>query len=150
MRCLRLTVQKRERSFIALTTEEAVESSVEDVAGRDLVEQGEAGAQLYGVDRSQDLDGGAVVPPRQERLDALTKVFSKDGVIEKEEGLLKSSKPAELAAKIAQAERGAYDEDDEEYEDEDDDYEDDDEDVDDDEDEDDDEDAEDRPKRGRR
>src|SRR5215510_1495292 len=58
----------------------------------------------------------------------------KDGVVEKEEALLKSSKPAELAAKIAQAERGAYDEDeegdedadyeDEDYEDEDDDYED--------------------------
>lgn len=53
----------------------------------------------------------------------------KDGVVEKEEALLKSSKPAELAAKIAQAERGAYDEDEEGGEDddyEDDDYEDDD------------------------
>lgn len=49
----------------------------------------------------------------------------KDGLCEKEEVLLKSNKPSELAAKIAQAERGAYDEDDEEY-DEDDDYEDDD------------------------
>lgn len=45
----------------------------------------------------------------------------KDGVCEKEEVLLKSNKPAELAAKIAQAERGAYDDD--EY-DEEDDYED--------------------------
>jgi twitching motility protein PilT len=59
----------------------------------------------------------------------------KDGLTEKEEALLKSSKPAELAAKIAQAERGLFDEDedeDEEFEDEDDDddddeYEDDDE-----------------------
>ncbi len=42
----------------------------------------------------------------------------KDGICEKEEVLLKSSKPAELAAKIAAAERGAFDEDDEEYEDE--------------------------------
>jgi twitching motility protein PilT len=67
----------------------------------------------------------------------------KDGVCEKEDVLLKSSKPAELAAKIAQAERGAYDEDDEEYDEdadyededegEDDDYEDDDEDEDEDE-----------------
>lgn len=57
----------------------------------------------------------------------------KDGVCEKEEVLLKSNKPAELAAKIAQAERGAYDDDeyeeeddyeDEDYENEDDDYED--------------------------
>src|SRR5437764_2313394 len=55
----------------------------------------------------------------------------KEGTCEKEEVLLKSSKPTELAAKIAQAERGAYDEDDEEYEDEDDDYEDDDDDEDD-------------------
>jgi len=55
----------------------------------------------------------------------------KDGVCEKEDVLLKSSKPAELAAKIAQAERGAYDEDDEEY-DEDADYEDEDEGEDDD------------------
>jgi twitching motility protein PilT len=61
----------------------------------------------------------------------------KDGQCEKEEVLLKSSKPAELAAKIAQAERGLFDED----EDEDEDYEDDeDEDDDDYEDEDDDDD----------
>jgi twitching motility protein PilT len=64
----------------------------------------------------------------------------KDGTVEKEEALLKSSKPAELAAKIAIAERGAYEEEDEEG-DEDDDYEDDDED--------DDEEEDDRPKRGR-
>lgn len=68
----------------------------------------------------------------------------KEGQCEKEEVLLKSSKPAELAAKIAAAERGAYDEDDEEYEDEDEEYEDDD---DDDDDEDDDDD---RPRRGGR
>jgi twitching motility protein PilT len=49
----------------------------------------------------------------------------KDGQCEKEEVLLKSSKPAELAAKIAQAERGMFDEEDEEYEDDDEDYEDD-------------------------
>jgi twitching motility protein PilT len=57
----------------------------------------------------------------------------KDGQCEKEEVLLKSSKPAELAAKIAQAERGLFDEDGEEFEDdededEDDDYDDDDDD----------------------
>jgi twitching motility protein PilT len=46
----------------------------------------------------------------------------KDGTCEKEDVLLKSSKPAELAAKIALAERGAYDEEDEEDEDEDEDY----------------------------
>src|SRR5437868_11432996 len=60
----------------------------------------------------------------------------KDGLCEKEEVLLKSSKPAELAAKIAQAERGIFDEDDEGAEDddyEDDDYEDEDDDDDDDE-----------------
>ena len=49
----------------------------------------------------------------------------KEGLCDKEEVLLKSSKPAELAAKIAQAERGLFDED-EEYED-DEDFEDDDE-----------------------
>jgi twitching motility protein PilT len=43
----------------------------------------------------------------------------KDGQVEKEEALLRSSKPAELAAKISQAERGIFDEEDEEYEDED-------------------------------
>ncbi len=56
----------------------------------------------------------------------------KEGLVEKEEVLMRSSRPAELAAKIAQAERGLleeeeeeeeedeeYDEDDEEYEDED-------------------------------
>jgi twitching motility protein PilT len=76
----------------------------------------------------------------------------KDGVIEKEEALLKSSKPAELAAKIAQAERGAFDEEDEEYEDdadEGDEDEDEDDDFEDGEDEED-EDEDDRPKRGRR
>jgi twitching motility protein PilT len=62
----------------------------------------------------------------------------KDDLCEKEEVLLKSSKPAELAAKIAQAERGLIE--DEEFEDDDEDY-------DDDEEEDDDED--DRPRRGR-
>src|SRR5437899_4378958 len=72
----------------------------------------------------------------------------KDGVVEKEEALLKSSKPAELAAKIAQAERGAYEEDEEGGEDAD--YEDDDYEDDDYEDEDDADDGEDRPKRGRR
>ncbi|MFO0846977.1 MAG: type IV pilus twitching motility protein PilT [Gemmataceae bacterium] len=54
----------------------------------------------------------------------------KEGLCDKEEVLLKSSKPAELAAKIAQAERG-FEEDEEEIEDEDDDFEDDDEDEDD-------------------
>ncbi|MFL5339298.1 MAG: type IV pilus twitching motility protein PilT [Gemmataceae bacterium] len=72
----------------------------------------------------------------------------KDGSVEKEEALLKSSKPADLAAKIAAAERGAYDEDDE-YEDEDDDYEDEGDEDDDYEDEED-EDGDERPKRGRK
>jgi twitching motility protein PilT len=56
----------------------------------------------------------------------------RDGLVEKEECLLRASKPAELAAKIGQAERGVFDEDeDEEDEDEDDDEEDDDEEDDD-------------------
>jgi twitching motility protein PilT len=63
----------------------------------------------------------------------------KEGLCEKEEVLLKSSKPAELAAKIAQAERGLMDEEDDEDDDED--YDDDDDDEDDDE--------EDRPRRRR-
>lgn len=55
----------------------------------------------------------------------------KEGLCDKEEVLLKSSKPAELAAKIAQAERG-FEEDEEEIdEDDDEDFEDDDEDEDD-------------------
>jgi len=68
----------------------------------------------------------------------------KDGVSEKEEVLLKTNHPAELAHKIAQAERGLLDEDeeDEEYED---DYEDEEE-----EDEDEDEDEEDEEDRRRR
>jgi twitching motility protein PilT len=66
----------------------------------------------------------------------------REGLVEKEEALLRASKPSELANKIAQAERGVFDEDDEEYED-DDEYEDEDDD-----DEDDDED--DRPVRRRR
>jgi twitching motility protein PilT len=71
----------------------------------------------------------------------------KDGVCDKEEVLLKSSKPSELAAKIAAAERGAFDEDDEEYEDEDED----DEELDEDEEyEDEDEDEEEEDDRGRR
>src|SRR5438874_2162820 len=58
----------------------------------------------------------------------------KDGLCEKEEVLLKSSKPAELAAKIAQAERGIFDEEeDEDYDDEDEDEDDDDKGEDDDE-----------------
>src|SRR5205807_4494677 len=55
----------------------------------------------------------------------------KDGVCEKEEALLRASKPAELAAKIGQAERGVFDEEDEEFEDEDEDEDVDDEDEDD-------------------
>jgi twitching motility protein PilT len=56
----------------------------------------------------------------------------RDGLVEKEECLLRASKPAELAAKIGQAERGVFDEDeDEEDEDEDEDEEDDDEEDDD-------------------
>jgi twitching motility protein PilT len=66
----------------------------------------------------------------------------KEGLVEKEEVLLRSSKPAELAAKIAQAERGVFDED-EDYDDED--YEDEDEDEDEDE-----EDEDDGPQRRRR
>src|SRR5947209_573599 len=51
------------------------------------------------------------------------------GLIDKEEALLKANKPAELAAKIAQAERGVYDDEDEgEDFEEDEDFEDDDED----------------------
>ena len=43
----------------------------------------------------------------------------KNGLVEKEEALLRSSRPADLARKIAEAERGLYDEEDEENEDED-------------------------------
>jgi twitching motility protein PilT len=43
----------------------------------------------------------------------------KDGLCDKEEVLLKSSKPAELAARIAAAEKGIFEDDDEEYDDED-------------------------------
>src|SRR5262249_29738638 len=68
----------------------------------------------------------------------------KDGICEKEEVLLRSNKPQELAAKIAQAERGILEE--EADEDEDEDIEDEDEEDDDEEDE---EDEDDRP-RGRR
>lgn len=50
----------------------------------------------------------------------------KDGLCDKEEVLLKAQKPAELAAKIAQAERGADDDEDDEYEDDEDEDEDDD------------------------
>jgi len=77
----------------------------------------------------------------------------KDGVCEKEEVLLKSSKPAELAAKIAAAERGAFDEDDEEYEDEEDEDEeemDENEKHEDEEKEDEEDEEDDRPRRGRR
>jgi twitching motility protein PilT len=59
----------------------------------------------------------------------------RDGLVEKEEILLRSSKPAELAAKVAAYEKGLYEDEDEEAEDEDEDEEDtDDEDEDDDED----------------
>src|SRR5262245_957152 len=68
----------------------------------------------------------------------------KDGICEKEEVLLRASKPAELASKVAQAERGIYDEDDEEYDDEDDD------DYGDEDDDDEDDDEDDGPRRGRR
>jgi twitching motility protein PilT len=71
----------------------------------------------------------------------------RDGLCEKEEVLLRSNKPAELATKIAQAERGLYE--DEEYED-DEDEDEDDEDEDEDEDDDDEDDDEDRSRRGRR
>lgn len=59
------------------------------------------------------------------------------GTVEKEECLLRAQKPAELAAKIAQAEKGIYEDedgegDDEDYDDDDDDRDDDDEDDDDD------------------
>jgi twitching motility protein PilT len=50
----------------------------------------------------------------------------KDGKVEKEEILMRSSKPQELAAKISQAERGLWEEEEEEEEDEDEDDEDDD------------------------
>ncbi|CAN5190739.1 type IV pilus twitching motility protein PilT [soil metagenome] len=58
----------------------------------------------------------------------------KEDVCDKEEVLLKSSKPAELAAKIAQAEKGFADDEDEEGDDDDDEFEDDDDDDDDDDD----------------
>jgi twitching motility protein PilT len=61
----------------------------------------------------------------------------RDNLVEKEEILLRSSKPAELAAKIAQAERGQWEDEDEEYDDEDEDDEDED-----------DEDEDDQPRRG--
>src|SRR5262249_28847021 len=49
----------------------------------------------------------------------------KDGMVEKEEVLMRAAKPQDLAAKIAQAERGIFDEDEDEGEDEDDEDEDD-------------------------
>jgi twitching motility protein PilT len=60
----------------------------------------------------------------------------KEGVCEKEEVLMRASKPQELAAKIAQAERGIYEEEDLDEDDEDEDEDDDDEDDDEDEEED--------------
>jgi twitching motility protein PilT len=54
----------------------------------------------------------------------------KDGLCEKEEVLLRSSKPAELAARIAQAEKGIFEDEDEEFEDEEEGFEDEDEDED--------------------
>ena len=56
----------------------------------------------------------------------------KNGLTEKEECLMRASKPAELAAKIAQAERGVYEDDEEAYEEDEDedDYDDDDDDDD--------------------
>jgi len=59
--------------------------------------------------------------------DSLFKLW-RNGLVDKEEALLRSQKPAELAAKIGQAERGAYEEDEGAGEDEDDDEDDDDED----------------------
>ncbi len=64
----------------------------------------------------------------------------KNGLVAKEEVLLKSSKPQELAARILQAERGELEEDEDEFEDED---------EDEDQDEDEDEDEDDRPRRRR-
>src|SRR5689334_12778943 len=55
--------------------------------------------------------------------DSLFKLW-KDGLVEKEEVLMRAQKPAELAGKIAQAERGVFDEE-EEFEDEDEEYDDD-------------------------
>ena len=55
----------------------------------------------------------------------------RDQVVDKEECLMRSSKPAELAAKMAAYEKGQWEEEDEEYED-DDDFGDDDDDDDDD------------------
>jgi twitching motility protein PilT len=52
----------------------------------------------------------------------------KDGVVEKEECLMRSNKPADLAAKMAQYERGVYEEDEEDYEEDDDEDEDEDDD----------------------
>jgi twitching motility protein PilT len=73
----------------------------------------------------------------------------KDGQVDKEEVLLRTSRPAELAQKIALAERGMLEEEEEEYEDEDEDEDEEDEDEDD-EDDDDDEDEDDEDDRGPR
>jgi twitching motility protein PilT len=67
--------------------------------------------------------------------DCLFRMWRED-LIEKEEGLLKAANPAELAAKIAQAERGLMDDDDEEGDDDDDDTDDEEDDDDDDDDDD--------------
>jgi twitching motility protein PilT len=42
----------------------------------------------------------------------------KDGLVEKEEVLMRSSKPAELSSRIAQAEKGVFDDGEEEFEEE--------------------------------
>jgi twitching motility protein PilT len=70
-------------------------------------------------------------------LDEMLFKLWREDLCEKEEVLLKSSKPAELAAKIAQAERGLLEDEEEEGEDDDEDYDDDE----------DDEDEDDRPRR---
>src|SRR4051794_17571753 len=63
------TVQKCERPFIRQAGAKALQRSPEYSVRLDNVEQGEAGAELHGVDGAQNLLSAPRTGPRKQRLD---------------------------------------------------------------------------------
>ena len=82
MGCLASAVQKREGALVWLAGKEGVQGPGEDVVGRLLVKERQAGAQLHRIDGAEDLIWRALPGPGEQRLDALAESMAEDWVLE--------------------------------------------------------------------
>src|SRR5262249_40623297 len=104
------------------------------VAAYEMMVVTPAGANLIRENKTYRIDSSLQTGRKYGMFLLDEKLFQlwKAGIVEKEEALMRAQKPQDLAAKIAQAERGIFEEEDEDEGDEDEDFEEEDEEEDDD------------------